>query len=71
MKTLIVILSLALLSFIQPASQKVYVCNSSTSIAYHNKKDCKGLNNCKHEIVLATIEDAKKASKRPCKICYK
>ncbi len=50
---------------------KVYVCDSKTSVAYHNSKNCDGLDNCKHEIIYITKSDATvKYNKRACKICY-
>jgi hypothetical protein len=52
-------------------SATVYICDSSTSIAYHSDKNCKGLNRCTHTIVSVSEDDAvKKYKKRRCKICY-
>lgn len=49
----------------------VYICNSSTSVAYHSKKDCRGLNRCTHTIIEVSEEKAaKEYSKRKCKVCY-
>lgn len=66
-------LSLSLLisvSFIS-ADETVYVCDSSTSVAYHQKKNCSGLNRCTHEIITVTKTKAIDTyGKRACKICY-
>lgn len=49
----------------------VWICNSEKSVAYHSKKDCRGLNNCKHEIKEVTKTDAMNVyGRRACKICY-
>lgn len=54
-----------------PGVQKVYVCNSSTSVAYHQDRDCRGLGRCRHEIIYVTQEEAVNTyGKRACKICY-
>ena len=53
------------------ADTSVYVCNSSTSVAYHVTKTCSGLNRCTHEIITVTKNDAVNSyKKRACKICY-
>ena len=55
----------------RPGSIKVYVCDSSTSVAYHSSKSCKGLNRCTHQIIEVSKQDAiDKYGKRACKICY-
>ncbi|MDP3556266.1 MAG: hypothetical protein Q8T03_02765 [Bacteroidota bacterium] len=52
-------------------SDKVYVCDSSTSVAYHDTKDCRGLNKCTHGIIYITKSSAINTyGKRACKICY-
>lgn len=68
----IAILSLAILLFTSFKSVvlKVYVCDSSTSVAYHDTKTCRGLNKCSHEIIYITKTDAIAKGKRACKICY-
>lgn len=51
--------------------QKVYVCRSSASYAYHNKA-CQGLRNCKHKVDTVTVIVAlKEGYKKPCGYCYK
>jgi len=50
---------------------KVYICNSPTAKVYHKYKDCKGLRNCKHDIIEVSLDDAKNIyNRRACKICY-
>lgn len=52
-------------------TDKVYICDSSTSVAYHDSKDCKGLNRCTHEIIHIPKSSAiDKYGKRACKLCY-
>ena len=51
---------------------KVYVCVSSSSFAYHNKKNCRGLKACTHEIKEVEESHASKTMKRKkCGYCYK
>lgn len=38
----------------------VYVCNSSGAKKYHYKETCRGLSNCKHEVVTMEREMAEK-----------
>ena len=62
-------LLLILISFSSESS--VYVCDSSTSVAYHSSSDCRGLNKCTHTIIRVSQNDAiNKYGKRACKICY-
>jgi hypothetical protein len=44
----------------------VYICDSKSAKKYHYKKDCKGLNACKAEVVKITFTDAKKSKKTLC-----
>ena len=49
----------------------VFVCDSKSSIAYHSKKTCRGLQKCNHEIIEVTKEKAiTNYKKRACKLCY-
>jgi hypothetical protein len=50
--------------------EKVYICVSKTAVAYHNFKDCRGLQRCTHEIKTVTKEEAIERGYRACKICY-
>ena len=51
---------------------KVYVCVGGSAYAYHSNRDCRGLNNCRHEIIEVTVTDAiKKYRRKECRICYR
>ena len=61
-KSLIVALSILSATSIHEGVQgesTVFVCNSETATKYHLKKDCRGLNACKHTVVEVTLSDAK------------
>lgn len=49
----------------------VYVCDGSYSTKYHVDDDCKGLRNCKGEIVEITEDEAIEGGRKPCRICCK
>jgi ureidoglycolate hydrolase len=73
MRTIVcTVLSLILICADSPkiSNEKVYVCKSSTSVAYHNNINCYGLKKCTHQIISVTIDEAKNMGKRACKICY-
>lgn len=44
----------------------VYLCNSSGGKKYHYKENCRGLSNCKHEIIKVTLQEAQKRGKTLC-----
>ncbi len=44
----------------------VYLCDSSGGKKYHYKKNCRGLLNCKHEIVKVTLKKAQSLGKTIC-----
>lgn len=44
----------------------VFICDSPNSIAYHYKRDCRGLNNCKHEVKKTTVAEAEKIGLKLC-----
>jgi len=44
----------------------VYLCNSTGGKKYHYNKNCRGLSNCKHEIIKVTLEEAKRRRKTVC-----
>lgn len=49
----------------------VYVCTGSYAYAYHANDYCRGLNNCKDDVVFVSVTKAKKmGNKKPCDICY-
>ena len=51
-------------------SEELYICQGNYAYAYHNNKNCSGLNRCKAEIVGMTIEEAKHKRSKPCGKCY-
>lgn len=64
-----------LLLFLVPARSsepdKVFVCKSGTSYAYHRKL-CQGLKKCTHQIDTVTIQEAVASGhKEACGYCYR
>ena len=54
-----------------PKTEYVYLCDSSSSYAYHRDFNCRGLQHCKHGIFRTTKDSAiNYYNRRPCKICY-
>jgi hypothetical protein len=51
--------------------EQVLICNSPSAYAYHNSY-CRGLNNCKHDVLQVTISKACNNYKKckPCGYCY-
>lgn len=72
MKKVLLLSALLLVGFAFKGSDaKVFVCDSSTSVAYHSSKNCRGLQKCTHEIINVPKNDAINVyGKRACKICY-
>ena len=60
-----IIISVTLFSF-NIAVDHVYICDSKTAKKYHYKKDCRGLNACKAEIVKITLSDALDSKRTLC-----
>ena len=58
MKTLIILLFLFTINFQSIVVTDVYVCDSKGAKKYHLSKDCRGLSNCKHDIVKKSKTDA-------------
>lgn len=52
------------------ASSKVYVCTGGYATKYHKTSKCRGLGNCKAEIVSVTEESAIRDGRTRCGICY-
>lgn len=48
----------------------VYICTGKTAKKYHKSADCKGLRNCKGDIVKMDKSRAEAMGKTPCRICY-
>lgn len=40
-------------------SDNVYICDSPNAEKFHLDKECRGLNNCKHEIISSTRDAAR------------
>lgn len=47
-------------------SKTVYVCKSSSATKYHLSKGCKGLENCKSDVIEVKLKVAKKEGKELC-----
>lgn len=47
----------------------VYICTGRYAYAYHGKENCKGLQKCKGEIIIVTLQRAKEMKRRPCGFC--
>lgn len=72
-QTLKLLLVVTLLVSLTGAAQvaNVYICTGRYAKVYHSNKNCKGLDNCKGEVKLVSLETAKQQGKRACKLCYK
>ncbi len=44
----------------------VYICDSPNSVAFHYKRNCRGLNNCKQEVKKTTQAEAEKLGLKIC-----
>jgi hypothetical protein len=70
-KTILRVLLIASLLSCRYSESMVYVCNSKGSVAFHQSKNCKGLQQCTHEIIYITEKEAvDKYRKRACKMCH-
>lgn len=58
MKILITILFLLTINFQGFQNSEVYICGQKGAKKYHYSKTCRGLSNCKHEIVKKSKSDA-------------
>jgi len=66
MRTLL--LTVLLFNVARCAPTTVYICDSPHAIRYHLTKDCKGLRNCSHRIVMISVDEAKKKNLTLCKL---
>lgn len=61
---------LLLIAFITLTSlaveKEVYICQSKGGKKYHFTKDCRGLSNCKADIVKVNLSEAEKQGKTIC-----
>jgi len=51
-------------------NETVYICDSEGATKYHSKNNCRGLNNCKADIVPMDKKDAIKLGRDECGWCY-
>lgn len=49
-----------------PKNSDVFLCNSSGGKKYHYSKNCRGLSNCKAEIIKVSLEKAQNLGKGLC-----
>jgi hypothetical protein len=47
--------------------KEVYICGTKGSSRYHYTKECRGMNNCKHEINKVKLSEAKNFGLTLCK----
>lgn len=50
-------------------TNRVYICTSKSSYAYHKYKDCEFILKCKAKIISVSLTVAQK-SRKPCGSCY-
>lgn len=48
----------------------VFVCTGKYAKRFHCDEDCKGLQSCRREIVVMSIEEAEDLGLTPCGYCY-
>lgn len=64
-----ILISLTILLNLNGTSIKVsdvYLCDSSGGKKYHYSKNCRGLSNCKHEIIKVSLKKALTLGKTLC-----
>jgi len=64
-KSLLYLLLLSLSSF-GTGSNDVYICKSKNAKRYHLIEDCRGLKNCKAEVVKVTLQECEAQGKTLC-----
>lgn len=69
-KTLFLLIAIPFLSFTENRNtfqqSSVYLCDSPGGKKYHYSKSCRGLSNCKYEIIKVKLSEAKKDGKTLC-----
>lgn len=50
--------------------ETVYICDSKGATKYHSKEDCRGLNNCKADIISIDKKEAIKKEREECGWCW-
>lgn len=68
MKNILLISFVAILNLNGTSITKsdVYLCDSPGGKKYHYNKSCRGLSNCKHEIIKVTLKKAQTLGKTLC-----
>lgn len=51
-------------------NETVYICDSEGATKYHSKNNCRGLNNCKADIVPISKKEAIQLGREECGWCY-
>ena len=64
-KILIVLIGIVLI-FSCNSNENVYIFTDPYSVAYHQSKNCQGLNKCSTELTTITIKQAKEMGRRIC-----
>ena len=54
------------MNFANCTTKTVYLCDSKTAYKYHYRGNCRGLNNCRHQIIKTDLETAIKAGRTLC-----
>lgn len=49
---------------------EIYVCTGKYAKRFHCDEDCKGLQSCRGDIVVMSIEEAEDYGLTPCGYCY-
>jgi hypothetical protein len=58
MKLLLISYGFILLHYVYSRNESVYICGASGAKKYHYSETCRGLSNCKHEVVKKTLKEA-------------
>jgi hypothetical protein len=58
LRLLTLVIFFSVLSSFRSPEGKVYLCMSNAAEVYHYSRDCRGLSNCKHEIIEVSKEEA-------------
>ncbi|WP_262147989.1 hypothetical protein [Chryseobacterium foetidum] len=68
MKNILLVTLVAILNLNGSTLKKsdVYLCDSPDGKKYHYTKNCRGLSNCKHEIIKVSLKKAQTLGKTLC-----
>jgi hypothetical protein len=58
MKKILFLLAIAIAMSFSSLESNVYICGVKGTKKYHLTKSCRGLSNCKHEIVQKSLSEA-------------